>query len=451
MPQKQDVRVRRRVLLCIFVALFLLQQGALFWLYWAGGGKALLGDEVTYLAWARGIAGLGPMPVDVGWWPPLQAWLLAGSLRVFGEHLLPLQLLQTAFLIGAAALLRALWRDVDGRIRAANLAAALLLLNPSNMAYAHWLWPEPVHLLLLLAALRLAQRAAAPARSFLAGAALGGAMLAKSLLSLFWPLLPLLLARPRRWRGAAALLLGVAVVTAVPLWQGWRLTGKPMIADSSAFNLVGGLRERWRSDYIDDSVAHLAPDYFASAPTPAERNAIYRERAEAIVLAQGALATLTAQLGRQYFRLFSAKTLLLSQLPGPACAGHTGSYRATPPSLAQALAAAGDTLHLVSLVGFALGLAFWRRWREPLIWWSALFFVYQLGLYLLLHVKARFLLPMMPFLCAFAGSALASLQRPDATAAVHLQGAMRWMIAASLAALLLLLALAGPWFDQSCA
>jgi len=450
MPQEQDVRVRRRVLLCIFLSLFLLQQGALFWLYWAGGGKTLLGDEVAYLAWARGIAGLGPLPVDVGWWPPLQAWLLAGSLRVFGEHLLPLQLLQTVFLIAAAALLRALWRDLDGRVRAANLAAALFLLNPSNMAYAHWLWPEPVHLLLLLAALRLAQRAAAPARSFLAGVALGAAMLAKSLLSLFWPALALLLAGRYRWRGAAALLLGVAVVTAVPLWQGWRLTGKPMIADSSAFNLVGGLRERWRSDYIDDSVAGLSADYFASATTPAERNAIYRQRAEAIVRSQGLLATLTAQLGRQYFRLFSTKTTLLSQFPGPPCAGHAGSYRATPPALAQALAAAGDTLHLFSLIGFALGLAFWRRWREPLVWWSALFFAYQLGLYLLLHVKARFLLPMMPFLCAFAGSALASLQRPDATVAVRLQGAMRWVIAALLALLLLLLALAGPWLDQSC-
>lgn len=451
MPQQQDVRVRRRVLLCVFVALFLLQQGVLFWLYWAGGGKVLLGDEATYLVWARGIAGLGPMLTDVGWWPPLQAWLLAGSLRVFGEHLLPLQLLQTAFLIGAAALLRAIWRDVDGRVRAANLAAALFLLNPSNMAYAHWLWPEPVHLLALLAALRLAQRAAAPARSFLAGVALGVAMLAKSLLSLFWPLLALLLAPRYRWRGAAALLLGVAVVIAVPLWQGWRLTGKPMIADSSAFNLVGGLREQWRSDYIDDSVARLAADYFASAATPAQRNAIYRQRAEAIARSQGLLATLNAQLGRQYFRLFSAKTTLISQLPGPACAGHAGSYSAAPAALAQALAAVGDTLHLVTLVGFALGLAFWRRWREPLVWWSALFFVYQLGLYLLLHVKARFLLPMMPFLCAFAGSALASLSRPDAAAAVRLHGAMRWAIAVSLAALLLLLALAGPWFDRSCA
>jgi 4-amino-4-deoxy-L-arabinose transferase-like glycosyltransferase len=440
----------RRVLLFSFIALFAVQQAVLFWLYWSGGGKLLLGDEVSYLAWARGLAGLAPLPADSGWWPPLQAWLIAGSLRVFGENLLPLQLLQTAFLIGAAALLRAIWRDCDGRVRAANLAAAIFLLNPSNMAYAHWLWPEPVHLLLLLAALRVVQRAASPAAHVLGGAALGAALLTKSLLSLFWPFVALLLAQRRRWLGVAALLLGVALVTAVPLWRGWQLTGKPMIADSSAFNLVGGLRERWRSDYIADSVAPLAGEYFQSAPTPAARNAIFLQRAEAIVREQGVLATLGAQLERQYFRLFSAKTTLLSQLPGPACAGYTGSYRTAPAWLSQVLAASADAAHLVSLIGFALGLAFWRRWREPLIWWIGLFFAYQLGLYLLLHVKARFLLPMMPFLCAFAGSALASLNRPDAAAAVRVQGAMRGTIAAALSLLLLMLALLGPWFDRSC-
>lgn len=450
MMQQQDVRARRRVLLFAFLALFLLQQCALFWLYWGGGGKSLLGDETSYLAWARGLAGIGPLPADLGWWPPLQAWLLAALLRLFGDHLLPLQLLQTACLIGAAALLRSLWRDADGRARAANLAAALFLLNPSNMAYAHWLWPEPVHLFLLLAALRLAQRAYTPARSLLAGAALGAAMLAKSLLSLFWPLLCLLLPRANRWRGAVALLLGVVVVTALPLWQGWRLTGKPMIADSSAFNLVGGLRDTWRSDYIDDSVARLVPDYLAAAPAAAERNAIFLQRAEAIVHGQGIAATVEAQLQRQYFRLFSAKTTLLSQLPGPVCAGHTGSYRAPPAWLAQGIAVAADTVHLLVLAGFAAGLAFWRRWREPLVIWTGLFFAYQLGLYLLLHVKARFLLPMLPFLGAFAASALTSLARPDATAAVRFHGGARWAIAAALAALLFMLALLGPWFDRSC-
>lgn len=438
--------MHRRVPLYCFLAVFALQQAVLAVLYAGGGGKALLGDEVTYLAWARAIAGIGPPVVDIGWWPPLQAWLLAGSLSAFGDTLLPLQVLQTGLLIGTAAFLRAIWRVCDGRVRAANLAAALFLLNPSNMAYAHWLWPEPVHLFLLFAALYLVLRK----REALAGAALGGALVAKSLLSLFWPAFALLLIRGRRVRGALALVLGVAVVTAVPLWDGWQRTGKPMIADSSAFNLVGGLRDTWRSDYVDDSVARLAGDYVSSAATPVERNAIYLDLAEAIVREQGWLATLQVQMGRQYFRLFSAKTTLLSQLPGPACAGHTGSYRAVPALLAQTLTAMSDTLHLVSLVGFAAGLAFWRRWREPLVLWSALFFGYQLALYLLLHVKARFLLPMMPLICAFAASAIASLNRPDTTAAVRLQGGARGCIAAALALLLLMLALLGPAFDGSC-
>ncbi|MBL8299930.1 MAG: glycosyltransferase family 39 protein [Rhodanobacteraceae bacterium] len=436
----------QRVLLFLFLALFLSQQIALIALYAGGGGKALLGDEVAYLAWARGLAGLGPPVVDVGWWPPLQAWLLAGLLRLFGDTLLPMQMLQTVLLIAAAAFLRALWRSCDGRVHAANLAAALFLLNPSVMAYAHWLWPEPLHLFLLLAALYLLTRA----REALAGIALGGALLTKSLLSLFWPACALLLLRGRRRRGALALVAAVALVIAVPLEQGWQRTGKPMIADSSAFNLVGGLSERWRSDYIDDSVARLASDYFASASTPAARNAIYSTRAEALLREQGWGPTLQAQLGRQYFRLFSTKTTLLSQLPGPACAGHTGSYRAVPPLLAQLIAAVSDTLHLVCLVGFALALAFWRRWREPLVLWTVLFFGYQLALYLLLHVKARFLLPMMPLLGAFAASALVSLSRPDPTAAVRLQGLGRGVIAAGVAALLLMFALLGPVLDRSC-
>lgn len=446
MHQRQGARTHRRVLLFGFIALFLLQQFALVALYAGGGGKVLLGDEVAYLAWARSIAGVGPPVADAGWWPPLQAWLLAGSLRLFGDTLLPMQILQTGLLIGTAAFLRAIWRRCDGRVRAANLAAALFLLNPSNMAYAHWLWPEPVHLFLLFAALYLLLRA----REALAGVALGGALIAKSLLSLFWPAFALLLVRGRRLRGALALVLGVAVVTAVPLWNGWQRTGKPMIADSSAFNLVGGLRDTARSDYVDDSVPKLAHDYFTIAPTPAARNAIYRERAAAIVREQGVIATIGAQLGKQYFRLFNAKTTLLSQLPGPACAGHTGSYRAVPALLAQAVAAASDTLHLASLVGFALALAYWRRWREPLVLWSALFFGYQLALYLLLHVKARFLLPMMPLICAFAASAIASLSRPDPAAAVRVQGVARGVIAAGLAALLLMFALLGPMLDRSC-
>lgn len=450
MNPRQDAQSRRRILLLVFIAFFLLQQIALYWLYW-GGGKTLLGDEASYLNWARGLAGLAPPIVDAGWWPPLQAWLIAAMLRLFGENLLPIQLLQTAFLIGAAALLRAIWRDVDGRVRAANAAAALLLLNPSTMAYAQWLWPEPLHLLLLLAALRLVQRLTTAWRGVAAGLALGGALLAKSLLSLFWPALLIVQGWRWNWRASAALLLGVAAVIAVPLWNGWKLTGKPMIADSSAFNLVGGLEDRWRSDYVADSVAPLAGEYFSLPGGAAQRNALFMARAEGIVRERGLLQTLSQQLQKQYFRLFSSKTLLLSQLPGPACSGHVGTYRAVPPLLGQGLAMLSDIFHVSILAGFALGLVFWRRWRDVLVWWIGLFFAYQLGLYLLLHVKARFLLPMMPFLCAFAGSALVSLRRNEPGAAVVFGGTWRWLLASLLAALLLGLALLGPWLDGACA
>jgi len=64
----------------------------------------------------------------------------------------------------------------------------------------------------------------------------------------------------------------------------------------------------------------------ASGDTPEQRNAVYREKTLAFVSERGFFAVLGDQLGRQYFRLFSAKTPLVSQLPGPACAGHLSVY-----------------------------------------------------------------------------------------------------------------------------
>ncbi|UXI67959.1 glycosyltransferase family 39 protein [Tahibacter amnicola] len=444
----------RRWQLALFVSAYLGLQALLFGLYWGDTPKTLVGDEVSYLAWARGVAGEGPMPAPTGWWPPLQAWLLAGSLRVFGDTLLPIQLLQSVLLLLCAALLRDLWRGCDGRVRAANAAAALFLLNPSTLGYAHWLWPEVPHLFALLLAVWLAARHSGGwAGAAVAGAAAGVAMLAKSLLSAFWPTLALLAARTRRSVLAGlACVAGVLAVTAVPLWQGWQLTGKPLIADSSAFNRVGGLTDRWRSDYVGDSVPLLAGEYFAIDGVR-ERNAAFARRAEDLIHRQGLVATLSDQLGRQYFRLFNAKTLLVSQLPGPACAGFMGAYHEVGAARVTAVKILAYTSHALMLAAFALGLAVWRRWREPLVWWTALFFAYQLALYLLLHVKARFLLPMVPFMCAFGGSFLAGIGRGDNAICppgwAHQR--LRVVIGLVLGLILLGLAFLGPLLDRSCA
>ena len=454
---------RRRRWLIAALLLFALSQAALWYAYYGRSAKTLIGDEYAYLTTALAILDGGAwMPSTI--WPPLQPLWIAALYKLFGTHIVVVQLAQTLLLIACAALLRDLWRRLGGSVAAANTAAALLLLNPATAAYAHWLWPEIPHLFLLLATLCLLMRA----RAFAAGVCVGLAILTKSLLSPFWPVFALARSWRRRLRRgvlpAAVFVLGLGLVTAPALWHGWREHGRPMIADSSVYNLWVGLSDRWRSDYVEDMGGRTLPAFLASAPTPGQRNALYLDRIRAVVEERGVVPLLASQLGRQYFRLFSAKTPLRSQLQGPACAGYLSVYHA-PPWLARSLSLANDGAHALMLAAAAFGLAGWR-WRrgagpgdaaeqrrrllQALV---ALLLAYQLALFLLVHVKARFLLPLAPFLCGFAGSWLAALPArargsgEDGIAFTPL----RLAIGAALAVVLLLLAFAGPALDGLCA
>ncbi|MGN6518116.1 MAG: hypothetical protein ACTHK2_01685 [Dokdonella sp.] len=439
---------QRRVLAAVFVLAFVLSQALLWYAYYGTAAKTLIGDEQTYQQTALSVlAGGAWMPSTI--WPPLQPLLLAGLYALCGVHAYAVQWLQTLLFVACAALLRDVWRRAGGSVAAANTAAALFLLDPGIAGYAHWLWPEMPHLFLLLAALALLLRA----RAFAAGVCVGLALLAKSLLAPFWPVLALLLVPARRPLAAArivaAFVLGIGLVTAPALLHGWREYGKPMIADSSIYNLWVGLGDRWRSDYVADLGGRTLPEFLASADTPQQRNAIYLDKVRALVAERGVVEIAAAQLGRQYFRLFSAKTPLVSQLPGPACAGHLSVY-ATSPAVTRALAWSNDAFHALILAAAALGLATWRRRPDRLMLVFAAFAGYQLALFALIHVKARFLLPLLPILCGFAGSFLASLRRTGADDAIARTPA-RLAIGAALAVLLLFLAFAGPWLDHLCA
>ncbi|MBA8885112.1 hypothetical protein [Dokdonella fugitiva] len=439
---------RRRVLAAAFVAAFALSQALLWYAYYGAGAKALIGDELTYQQTALSIlAGGAWMPGTI--WPPLQPLLLAAVYALCGVHVLAAQLLQTLLFIACGALLRDLWRRLGGSVAAANTAAALFLLDPGIAAYAHWLWPEIPHLFLLLGALALLLRA----RAFAAGLCVGLALLAKSLLSPFWPVLAWLLVRGERplagLRPVVIFLLGIGLVTAPALLHGWREYGKPMIADSSIYNLWVGLNDHWRSDYVEDMGGRTLPGFLASADTPQARNAIYLAKVRALVAERGVVDVAMAQLGRQYFRLFSAKTPLVSQLPGPACAGHLSVYTSSP-VLTRVLTWANDAFHALILATAAFGIAAWRRRPDRLLLVLALFAGYQLALFALIHVKARFLLPLLPFLCGFAGSFLVTLRRRGDDEATTMTP-LRLGIGAALAAVLLFLAFAGPALDRLCA
>ncbi len=455
-------RRRRLAWATAFVVLFALVQASLWAAYYAHGAKPLIGDEQSYQDFALAILAGGPwMPSTI--WPPLQPLLLAAIYAIAGANIVVVQIVQTLLLIACAVLLRALWRRFGGSVAAANTAAALFLLNPATAAYAQWLWPEVTHLALVLAAFCLLVGGVTRARAALAGVSVGLALLAKSLLAAFWPVFLLAFVRERPLRllaqPAALFLLGLALVTTPALWHGYREYGTPMIADSSVYNIWVGLTDRWRSDYVSDMGGETLPAFLASADTPQQRNAIYRDKVHRLIEERGATRIIADQLGRQYFRLFSAKTPLVSQLPGPVCAGHLSVYK-TPDWLTRLLTLGNDAFHIVILAAAAFGIACWRRYADRRLWLIALYVGYQLAVLLLVHVKARFLLPIMPFLCGFAGTFLVSLrvralQRLAPATTNFLDESLsftplRMAIGTALATVLLFFAFAGPALDGLC-
>lgn len=452
-----NLRVRHRAAAWAFLALFALSQALLWYACYGNGAKTLIGDEQGYQNTALAILAGGPwMPSSI--WPPLQPLLLAALYALFGPHAWVAQIAQSLLLIGCAALMRGLWRDLGGSVAAANWGAALFLLSPQIAGFAFWLWPEIPHLFLLLAALRLLAAARrSPARGWIAAAAAGAcvglALLAKSLLAAFWPAFLLIFVRRTRprlaWRNALGFVLALGVVTAPALLHGWRSYGTPMIADSSIYNLWVGLTDRARSDYVADMGGVELPAFLASGATPQERNAVYLRKVKDYVAEHGVVTVALAQIERQYFRLFSAKTLLVSQLPGPACAGHLSVYH-SPPWLTRVLALLNDASHALILIGAAIGLACWRRKFHMLHLVVALLLGYQLALFGLIHVKARFLLPMLPFLCALCGEVLARVLAPRRDDGALALSMPRLGLGMLLAALLLLLAFAGPALDGLC-
>lgn len=425
------------------VAAALALQAVLFWLGAWPVARRPWGDEIMYLdlaqRWARGEAApLEPL------WPPLYPQLLATALRLGDTRLLGLRLLQVALLFVAAWALAGLAARLLGSPAAGRWAAALLLLDPQVAAFAHYYWPEALHLALLLGALWLlvlhGRRWGAVA---LAGLLLGLALLTKGLLLPFLPLLVLPLGfelGPRPGLSRAALALGLAGLVAAPtVVSNGRRHGLWTVADSSRFNLWVGLNDRSRRNLVGEVVGEEYQRWRESAPDLAGRDRVLREKTAGLVAQRGLPAVLSGQLGKQYFRLFDRDSFFSDQLPGGAIAAQGYGYVAAPRGAALALRLLGLLAFTATLVAAALGLA--RVVRAPSPWLGALllFLAGQLLLFLGLHVKTRYRLGFLPVLDLLAAAALARCGPPPRAAGLW-GGAL-------LAVLLLGLAFGGRLLD----
>lgn len=450
-----------------------LVDAALWWIYYRPARKVLFLDEWQYL-WSSDSILLGQSGNPYLIWPPAQAALLAWLRRALGDlgpAILAMQLWHTALVALTAVLVGDLARRVTGS-RAAGAAAGLLFLaHPSMLAFSHYLFAEAPFLALLVVSLWLPARfrerpRALPGAAAVAGAAWGASLLFKSAAVYGWPLWLLLLRPPAPLRpfGAwlprlalhAALFLAVGLAVTVPArLDSWREHGEWAIADTSVFGLWVGVHERWRSDAYLDENGRLLGEYLASADGPAERREIYRRKLREWVAERGPWAIFAEKVALQPYRLLSAKTNLVTQLPGPQCRGHLPSYREPRPALVALLRLGSDALHALTLAGFAFGLALWPYWRHAVTWVLVGLLGYFAAMFFVGHVESRYAYWIWPLLAVFAGWFATRLAgrltggAPIAGRAAPSAG-LRWTGGAVLAVLLVWFAFAGPYLDRMC-
>jgi 4-amino-4-deoxy-L-arabinose transferase-like glycosyltransferase len=242
------------------------------------------------------------------------------------------------------------------------------------------------------------------------GVLFGLAVLTKSLLL---PLLPVLLVfvvlvkdrdatlRARLIR--VVLLAGVCLVTVTVLLAATaQQRGAASIAGSTVFNAWVGLNDSARVDTEGTIVGQEYDRFTAAGPDLAARNAVYRAKIGDLLRQQGVAQTVLRQLGKQYFRLFDVSTFLATQLPGQPRA----AYAFEAPALAALLRIYVAVFQATVLVAGAIGMA-WLRGR-PLNWlhFFVVFILYNLAVFLVLHVTTRYVLQFFPMWIVFAATAL---------------------------------------------
>ncbi|MBZ0293098.1 MAG: glycosyltransferase family 39 protein [Anaerolineae bacterium] len=414
--QEYIINIRQKFIqyrVMLIIALALVTNLFFLSLYYGGGeAKRLFGDEVYYYQSAVQLARGEEVAYNL-LWPPLQIEWMGQLFRITGESILAAQIVQIILWLLTGLLVYSIAKHIKAVAPAAIYVLAIMLFSPELIAFSHFLWPETLHLFLFV--LSLWALIAHPNQFLfvcLGGFAMGLALLTKSVLMPFLPVIflayILLCWRAIRWRVVYfavlyAICMGLAISPVMIRNQ--QRYGSAIIADSSLFNIWVGLNDVERVDSLQDRAGTEFATFMASAPTHQERNAILREKITSFVQEHGVISILAHQLSIQYFRLFYHDSFFTSQLPH----GARSAYPEMPLLLENAIRLYTYGFYLIVWVLMLYGLSAARWW--PMDWRGlfALFLVYNLGLFLVLHIKTRFLIQLYPVVAIFAAVALHTL------------------------------------------
>ena len=423
-------------------------------LYYLPTPKPPLGDETMYLRAAQVVLESGRSELG-SLWPPGYAWFLAPLVALGNGSLWAVQLVQTVLLLAAAWLLALLLERGLGDPRARSFAVLFTIAYPPLIGFAHYLWPEVLHLTAMLAALAVLLLGP-PAIST---AVAGGLLIALCLQSkvLLTILLPLLIAGLWRY-WPAALRLRLLIVLSLTIALGilptvtaqFRDFGRPMLASSGWFNAWVGLNDVSRGEFRHPVVAEEYPRYLRSARSAQARDLLARDKVVALIREQGVVATLGERLRIQYFRLLSRDSFLTLQLAGGAIWQRGDGYRAGANAAGHAVRWLAYLMWGSLLLLTAWGSVTFPYRRRPVGWWVLAFVLCQLGLFIVLHVKSRYRVQMLPGLIFFAAYAASwwrarlgeSRRGSLSTSSVPVLSRVRLACAALLALALLVIAFA---------
>jgi hypothetical protein len=177
-----------------------------------------------------------------------------------------------------------------------------------------------------------------------------------------------------------------------------REQGAYVISDSSRFNLWVGLNDHSRRNFDGSDTFEKYQQYEASGQTLSERNAAVTDWTLQLIRERGPVSILSSQLNRQYFRLFDRVSFLGDMLPGGAAPRDGRGYVSAPPWQARLLRRWSYGVYAAILILSVLGLTV-TTWRDrPWLKMTLLFVLYNLGIFLLLHVKTRYRIQFLPVL-----------------------------------------------------
>ena len=400
-------------LITIAIVFYAVLQILLGTIYYHPESKGLVGDENHYLQKAQGLED------ESGWdllWPPLYPLFLKAGLWLANGRLVGVQILQAFLLL----LLALFWGQVTTRITSDSLAGALttflLLTYPPLVAFTHYLWPEILHLSLLSIVFYLVLfKDKSEIWVAVLGLALGFTLLSRSLLLGFVPCLFLFLARrgrPHLRVLRTSIAVSCTMIVLLPVaFSHYRIYGSTKIFGSAAFNTWIGLNEQGPRSNEGPIVGRNLAFYKALPGNPGEKDREMWRKSLDLVRQQGPLKTFSKQISLQPFRLFDRHTYFSQQLPGGVIEqwGRQG-YVHTPPWISQSLTLFSFSLYALILVTACFGGVL-LGWRNAGVRLWLLFFLYNLSIFLVLHVKSRYRIPMHLCLMPWAGYGLATLAR----------------------------------------